>query len=100
VLRATVSGDGRLGPIEERLGRRLIRLVDPSSEEGRSLLARHAVDLLGPGGERYGCVDLEEARRKLRARIEAHLSKTSSRSNDADALREGLRRLDSGEPDH
>ena len=47
-------GDGRLGPIEERIGRRLIRLVDPQSEEGRALLDSGAVDLLGPEGERFG----------------------------------------------
>jgi hypothetical protein len=93
VLRATVSGDGRLGPIEERIGRRLIRLVDPQSEEGRSLLDSHVVDLLGPGGEHFGCVDPAEARRRLRDRIEERLADPNSEL-DAEALREGLRRLD------
>ena len=32
-FRGTLSGDGRPGPIEERLGRRLIRLIDPESDE-------------------------------------------------------------------
>ena len=93
LLRATVSGDGRLGPIEERIGRRLIRLVDPQSKEGRSLLDSHVVDLLGPGGEHFGCVAPGEARRRLREKIEERLAETRSES-DADALREGLRRLD------
>jgi hypothetical protein len=93
VLRATVSGDGRLGPIEERIGRRLIRLVDPRSEEGRSLLDAHSVDLLGPGGEHFGYVGPDEARRRLRERIEARLADPRFES-DAEGLREGLRRLE------
>jgi len=93
VLRATVSGDGRLGPIEERIGRRLIRLVDPQSEEGRSLLDSQAVDLLGPGGEHFGCIDPGEARRRLREKIEDRLAEARS-GTDIGALREALRRLD------
>jgi hypothetical protein len=87
-----VSGDGRLGPIEERIGRRLIRLVDPQSEEGRSLLAAHSVDLLGPGGEHFGFVGPDEARRRLQQKIEARLADPGS-ERDAEGLREGLRRL-------
>jgi hypothetical protein len=98
-LRATVSGDGRLGPIEERIGRRLIRLVDPRSEEGRSLLDAHSVDLLGPGGEHFGQIGPEEARLRLREKIEARLADPRSES-DAEGLKEGLRRLDSRERDH
>lgn len=93
VLRATVSGDGRLGPIEERIGRRLIRLVDPQSEEGRSLLDTHSVDLLGPGGEHFGYIGPDEARRRLRDRIEARLADPRS-ERDVEGLREGLRRLE------
>jgi len=93
VLRATVSGDGRLGPIEERIGRRLIRLVDPQSKEGRSLLDSQAVDLLGPGGEHFGCIDPGEARRRLREKIEDRLAEARP-GTDMGALREALRRLD------
>lgn len=101
ILRATVSGDGLLGPIEERIGRRLIRLVDPQSKEGRSLLDSHAVDLLGPGGEHFGCVAPGEARRRLREKIEDRLAEARSET-DVGALREALRRLDarSREIDH
>ncbi len=45
-FRGTLSGDGRPGPIEERLGRRLIRLIDPESDEGMRLLSEGRVDLL------------------------------------------------------
>jgi hypothetical protein len=92
ILRATMSGDGRLGPIEERIGRRLIRLVDPHSEEGHRLLTSGAVDLLGPEGEHFGRVHPAQACRLLRKRLEERLA--ASENEDArEALREGLRRL-------
>lgn len=91
-LRATLSGDGRPGPIEERIGRRLIRLVDPQSEEGRSLLDSGTVELLGPGGEVFGTMNPAEALRSLRERLERRLADTDS-DDGREALREGLRRL-------
>ena len=93
LLRATVAGDGMLGPIEERIGRRLMRLVDPRSDEGRSLLSSGSVELLGPGGEQFGCVHPSEALRRLRERLEQRLRDTPS-GPDSSALREGLRRLE------
>jgi hypothetical protein len=92
LLRATVAGDGRLGPIEERIGRRLIRLVDPQSDEGRSLLGSCSVELLGPGDEPLGRVHPDEACRLLRARLEQRLADAPS-GPDSRAWREGLRRL-------
>lgn len=86
-------GDGRLGPIEERIGRRLIRLVDPQSEEGRALLDSAAVDLLGPEGERFGRIVPGELCRRLRERLERRLAIPSSGS-EGSALREALRRLE------
>ena len=86
-------GDGRLGPIEERIGRRLIRLVDPQSEEGRALLDSGAVDLLGPEGERFGRIVPGELRRRLRERLERRLARPNSGS-EGSALREALRRLE------
>jgi len=78
-----------------------MRLVDPRSDEGRSLLSSGSVELLGPGGEQFGCVRPSEARRRLRERLEQRLEDTPS-GPDANALREGLRRLDarSGSIDH
>jgi hypothetical protein len=93
LLRATVSGDGRLGPIEERIGRRLVRLVDPQSKEGARLLGSGTVDLLGPDGERFGCVEPGEVRHRLKERLERRLVELDD--DDArEALLEGLRRLD------
>lgn len=90
--RATLSGDGRLGPIEERIGRRLIRLLDPQSEEGLGLLRSGEVDLVGPGGERFGAVHPSEACCRLRERLERRLADPHARE-DREALGEGLRRL-------
>lgn len=69
-FRGTLSGDGRPGPIEERLGRRLIRLIDPESDEGVRLLSEGRVDLLGPDGTRLGTVRAADALRRLRQRLE------------------------------
>ena len=33
LFRCTMTGDGRPGPIEERIGRRLVRLVQPESDD-------------------------------------------------------------------
>ena len=42
---------GELLPIEVRLGRRLLRTIDPRSEEGRRLLRQGRVDLSPLAGE-------------------------------------------------
>ena len=89
-LRATLAGDGRPGPIEERIGRRLVRLVDPSSDEGLALLRSGSVELVGPEGDLLGCLLPEEASRVLRERLERRLADPAA---DAAALREGLSRL-------
>jgi hypothetical protein len=89
-LRATLSGDGRPGPIEERIGRRLVRLVDPASDEGLALLRAGCVELIGPEGDLLGCLRPEEASRLLRERLERRLADPEA---DATALREGLTRL-------
>ncbi len=89
-MRVTLAGDGRLGPIEERIGRRLVRLVDPESTEGRALLGAGVVDLIGPEGERFGRIPAYEACRRLRERLERRLENPGG---DDDALREGLSRL-------
>lgn len=91
VLRATVSGDGSPGPIEERIGRKLVRLVDPGSAEGSQLLRAGRVELVGPGGERLGRIDVEEARRRLTQRLVERLE--SSEVLEDDLLRDALYRL-------
>ncbi len=89
-LRTTLSGDGRPGPIEERIGRRLVRLVDPGSDEGLRLLRSGTVEIIGPEGDPLGCLCPEEASRILRERLERRLADPDA---DTDALRDGLARL-------
>jgi hypothetical protein len=91
-FRATITGVGRPGPIEERLGCRLVRIVDPASKEGASLLREHRVTVIGPEGTTLGRVSLNQARRLLRLRLESVLAKLGS-DDGAEAIRDGLVRL-------
>jgi hypothetical protein len=92
-FRATITGVGRLGPIEERLGRRLVRIVSPESREGLDLLKSGRVVFLGPAGETMGCQGLREARMLLRKRLQNRLADLRG-SESADAVRDGLARLE------
>jgi hypothetical protein len=90
-FRATISGVGRPGPIEERVGRRLIRVVDPSSREGASLARSGCVLWVGPEGEALGRLDLASVRRLLHERFERRLDATAGEG--LEILRDGLARL-------
>jgi hypothetical protein len=90
-FRATISGVGRPGPIEERVGRRLIRVVDPSSREGASLARSGRILWVGPEGEALGRLDLDSVRRLLHERFERRLD--ASRGEGLEILRDGLARL-------
>ena len=93
-FRITLTGDGRPGPIEERIGRRLVRLVDPESEEGLSLLAGRCVRFIGPGGIALGYVHPSEAIESLKETLEERLQEAENgRSDDGPAFRDGLDRL-------
>jgi hypothetical protein len=95
--RATITGVGRPGPIEERLGRRLIRLVDPESKEGSALLRSGRVAFVGPGGEALECQGLSDARRLLRARLLNRIARCGG-ADGSDALQDGLVRLRGSAP--
>jgi hypothetical protein len=91
-FRATISGVGKLGPIEERLGWRLVRIVDPESKEGATLLRDRQVTFIGPEGEPLGCLNLYQARRLLKLRLESVLAELGG-DDGAEAIRDGLVRL-------
>jgi len=93
-LRATLAGDGSPGPIEVRIGRRLVRLVEPETDEARTLLRSGAVELVGPGGESFGRVDVGVAWRTMEARL-AHRLDTAPGPGalDAEGVRSTLERL-------
>jgi hypothetical protein len=92
LFRAVLTADGRPGPIEERLGRRLVRIVDPESAEGRHLLQRDAVLWIAPGGDALGRMSAREAVDTLRRRLEDRLADPVD-DDEHGALREGLSRL-------
>ena len=89
-FRATITGVGELGPIEERLGRRLVRLVDPGSREGAALLRAGEVTLVGPEGAPLGRVGLDAARRMLERRLMDRLAGIAEHES---AVRDALVRL-------
>ena len=88
-FRGTLQSDGDLGPIEERYGRRLMRLIDPESDEGTQLLDSGKVELLGPDGETFGPLKLREAYRRLCHQLERRLERLdderSGDTSDAEA---------------
>lgn len=92
-LRATITGVGSPGPIEERVGRRLVRLVDPGSREGAALLRSGRVTIVGPEGCTLECSDLAAARRILRQRLERRLADTAEATTDRSVIEDGLARL-------
>jgi hypothetical protein len=96
-FRATITGVGRPGPIEERLGRRLVRIVDPASKEGATLLRDRRVTFIGPEGTTLGQLDLDQARRLLRLRLESVLAAVKG-DEGAEAIRDGLVRLRRASP--
>lgn len=96
-FRATITGVGRPGPIEERLGWRLVRIVDPASREGATLLRDRQVTVIGPEGIALGRVDLNQARRLLKVRLENALAALTG-DDRADAIRDGLDRLRRARP--
>ena len=77
-FRATISGTGRPGPIEERVGRRLIRVVDPGSREGALLARSGTVTWVGPEGDALGRLDLASVRRLLHERLERRLDASAA----------------------
>jgi hypothetical protein len=91
-FRATITGVGKLGPIEERLGWRLVRIVDPESKEGATLLRDRQVTFIGPEGTTFGRVALHQARRLLKRRLESVLAELGG-DDDVEAIRDGLVRL-------
>jgi hypothetical protein len=70
--RAALLGDGSVLPIEERLGRRILRTIEPESAEGRRLLGAGQVVLRGEGEEWREPIDevLERLERSCRDEME------------------------------
>ena len=87
--RATLAGDGHPGPVEERIGRRLVRLLDPLSDEARGLAAAGRIEWIGPEGAPLGRVTAATAFLQLKRRLELALADPQER----ETLAFGLARL-------
>src|SRR5438093_2853868 len=64
---AAVLGDGRILPIVEKLGRRVLREIDPLSPEGRSLLDSGRVTLWYDDGACVDTAPIQEVLDRLRS---------------------------------
>lgn len=89
--RVTLAGDGRPGPVEERIGRRLVRLLDPLSEEAHALAAAGRIEWIGPEGAPLGRVPPAAACAELKLRLERALE--AAPAAERAALTYGLARL-------
>ena len=91
-FRVVLNGDGCPGPIEERIGRRLVRLVDPESDEGRLLLETESIEWVGPDGDNLGRLSPQQAYETLFSRLERMLDgcADAQRRRDIEACLERL----------
>lgn len=65
---ALICDDGTILPIEEKLGRRLLRTIDPASREGRELLRRDAILLTSAEGPTIAGLAIDEVLDRLSRR--------------------------------
>ena len=71
---ALVCGDGRILPIVESIGRRVVREIDPEGREGRRLLAQGRVKLRSVDGRTSSRVPVDEFLRQMKAEISGRAS--------------------------
>jgi hypothetical protein len=69
-----IRSDGSLLPIEERLGRRLLRTLAPDSLKGRELLRKDCVKLVTDDGRPLAGLSIEDVYARLRARVTVRLA--------------------------
>jgi hypothetical protein len=93
--RATLAGDGHPGPVEERIGRRLVRLLDPLSAEAHALAAAGRIEWIGPEGAPLGRVPAATACAALKRRLQRALDAADPASaSERAAVAFGLERLE------
>ena len=92
-FRVVLNGDGCPGPIEERIGRRLVRVVDPQSEDGQRLLDSEPIEWVGPDGDALGRLSPQQAYEELFSRLERMLDERpgAERQRDIESCLERLR---------
>lgn len=63
---AHICGNGQILPIEERVGKKLLKTIDPMSKKGKELIAKQKVTFLLPDGDRIPFPSLPQIFLKLR----------------------------------
>jgi hypothetical protein len=71
---AVIRSDGSLLPIEEKLGRRLLRTLPADSNEGRRLLRKDCVSLTTAEGRALAGFSIEDVYQKLRTQTAQRLA--------------------------
>lgn len=71
---AIVRGDGKILPIAESIGRRVLREIDPEGREGRGLLTAGKVTLWSSDGRRYRSLPVDRLLRRMKDDFRARLS--------------------------
>lgn len=90
--RAVIRDDATLLPIEERLGRRLLRTLSPDSREGRALLRRGDVTLRRADGTAVPQRSFERLLERLSKEASARLA-SSPDPDSRRACRDALQRI-------
>ena len=63
---ARICGNGQILPIEERVGKKLLKTINPMSKKGKELIAKQKVVFHLPDGERMFSPSLPHVFLKLR----------------------------------
>ena len=90
---AIIRADGKLLPIEERLGRRLLRTLSPDSHEARALLKRGCVDLLTADGRTLSGMTIDAVYDQLSSETSAQLAGNAENAEWRLRCRESLENI-------
>ena len=71
---AVICVDGTLLPIEERLGRRLLRTLQPECRQARELLQKGRVNLVAADGRTFKGMRIEDVYDRLGAELRERLA--------------------------
>ena len=91
---SVIRGDGTILPIEERLGRRLLRSLDSASREARALLRSGRVRLRSSDGRELSGASIAAIYDRLRVETSAQLSERAEDPRWRRHCREKLETID------
>ena len=76
---ALVCADGRILPITESIGRRVLREIDPAGREGRALLAAGTVTLWTSDGKPHQRPKVDDMLRQMKRAFDRKISSATRR---------------------